>query len=131
MNQARRDRPDEIGGIDASHCRPDSVDLQEIAEHDHGTEIFQRLRPAITAVHHCAHVESERQRLLDGGTAGVSCGACDQHFAAHDGKPSLQDSISSATRCGISDCSQCPAGTKWNDPFLKWAARSLPIATPR
>ena len=34
MNQARRDRPDEISGIGAFHCRADSVDLQQIAKHE-------------------------------------------------------------------------------------------------
>ena len=70
--QAGRDRPDEVGGIDALHRRAHGVDLQEIAEHDFGAELLQRLRPGILAVHHRADVEAERDRFSDGGAAGVA-----------------------------------------------------------
>ena len=75
MDQAGRDRPDKIGRIGAFHGGADGVDLQEIAQHHFGAELFQRLRPGVPAVHHRADIEPERDRFLDGGAAGVAGGA--------------------------------------------------------
>src|SRR5258708_7023364 len=87
MNQSRRDRPDKIGGIGTFHCRADGVDLQEISEHHFNTQLLQRLRPGVLAVDHCANIESEGDRFLDGGPTGVSRGAGDQYLPRHDSGP--------------------------------------------
>jgi hypothetical protein len=87
MNQSRRDRPDKIGGIGTFHCRANGVDLQEIAEHHFSTHLLQRLRPGVLAVDHCANIEFEGYRFLDGGPTGVSRGAGDQYFPRHDSGP--------------------------------------------
>jgi hypothetical protein len=41
VDEARLDRPDEIGGVDAVHRRAHSVDLEEIADNDFGAELLQ------------------------------------------------------------------------------------------
>jgi hypothetical protein len=117
MDQAGRDRPDEIGGIGAFHGRADGIDLEEIAEHHFSTERFQGRGPGIPVVHHRANTESQCNGFPDGGATGVSRGAGNQYLVAR--AYMRHDSISLATCAGMSDCSQCPAGTGWNELFLK------------
>lgn len=58
MNQAGLHGPHKIGRVNALHGSPDGVDLQQIAGHHLGTELFQGFCPGILLVNHRVDTKS-------------------------------------------------------------------------
>ena len=74
---------DQVSRIHAFHGLADFVDRMEITRHDFGTQLFQRRRPIVLAMHHGADIEPTFDRFLNGGAAGVSGRAGDRYFAVY------------------------------------------------
>lgn len=89
MNEAGLDGPDEVGRIDAFHGGADGVDLEEITEHDLGTQLPKSFRAGVLAVHHGANVQAEGDRLFYGGAPSISGCTSNQDLLSHDICPSM------------------------------------------
>jgi hypothetical protein len=85
LEQAGLDGIGQIGRADTFHRGADRIDILEIADNDLCALFLERRRPIVPAMDHRPDIEAARDRLPDGGTAGLAAGAGDQYCAGHHG----------------------------------------------
>src|SRR5277367_5978095 len=93
-------RVDKIRPIDPFHRRADGIDILEVAHHDFGSQLVQRRRSIVLAMHHGADRKPKRDRFFDGNPTRVSRCTRDQYFTFHV-------SLSVLNCSGASTCSRC------------------------